>query len=205
MIEVVGLKKNFGELEVFDNLSFRVADRAGLFVTGKSGCGKTTLLRMIAGLDEDYAGTVILDERYVDASVRPKDRNIAMVFQESALWNHMTVEKNMSYGMKEKDREKLAFVAEGLQIADLLKKYPEEISGGQAKRVSLARALLSGKTNLLLDEPLSNVDSRTKEVIIDFLKRQYAKKRCIVYVTHDKEELADFDFDILEIGHEENG
>ena len=200
----MGLEKHFGDLKVFYDLSFRVDEKSGLFVTGRSGCGKTTLLRIIAGLDPDYTGDVIIDGKRMDASVRAQDRNVAIVFQESTLWNHMTVEKNMSYGMKKKDMEKIEFVAEGLQIRELLKKYPEEISGGQAKRVALARALLSGKTNLLLDEPLSNVDRSTKDLIIDFLKKQYSDSRCIIYVTHDKEELSAFAFDVLEMEHEAN-
>lgn len=199
MIEVSKLKKYFGDEMIFENISFRVGDREGLFVTGASGSGKTTMLRILSGFDADYEGDVFIDGRKTDGNVAPNCRNIAIVFQEPALWNNMTIEKNMSYGMREYDREKLLFVAQGLQIENLLKKYPEEVSGGQAKRVSLARALLSGKNNLLLDEPLSNVDLRTKEIIIDFIKHNYLQNRCILYVTHDREEIERLPFGLLEM------
>ncbi len=200
MIEVSRLTKEFDGIRVFEKLSFRVNDDEGLFVTGASGCGKTTLLRILAGFDADYEGDVFLDGRHTEADVAPDARNIAIVFQEPTLWNHMSIEKNMSYGMKKTDREKLMSVAEGLQIKALLKKYPEEVSGGEAKRVSLARALLSEKKNLLLDEPLSNVDLKTKEIIIDFMKGNYFRNRCILYVTHDRDEMEGLPFGRIEMG-----
>lgn len=199
MIEVMGLSKHFENLEVFKDLSFLVNDNEGMFIVGASGCGKTTLLRLIAGFDDDYQGKMRIDGRLVNQSVAPGERDVAIVFQEPTLWNHMTVEKNMSYGMKDNDRDRLVEVARGLEISELLNKYPEQISGGQAKRVSLARALLSGKKNLLLDEPLSNVDQKTKDVIMDFLRTDYLSKRCIIYVTHDSKEIERLPFKIKEM------
>ena len=131
--------------------------------------------------------------------ILPNKRDIAIVFQEPTLWNHLSVKKNISYGMPVKDDEKLIHVARGLQIDQVLERYPEEISGGQAKRVSLARALLSEKKHLLLDEPLANVDKETKEIITDFLKAGYVKNKCIIYVTHDRDEIEMLPFKVLEL------
>ncbi len=200
MIKVSGLTKCFGKQSVLNDLSFVVADRDGIFVTGPSGCGKTTLLRILSGFDTDYSGEIIIDGSVMGDDNRPADRNIAIVFQEPALWNHMTVEKNMSYGMKEKDRERLVNTARALRIEELFGKYPEEISGGEAKRVSLARAILSGKGNLLLDEPLSNVDTDTKEIIIDYLKSDVLVDKCVIYVTHDINEIEKLPFDRIDLG-----
>lgn len=199
MIEVSKLKKNYGEWKVFDDISFHLGDNEGLFLEGASGCGKTTLLRILAGFDTDFDGDLIIDRIRISKDILPNKRNIAIVFQDSTLWNHMTIEKNMSYGMQKYDREMLMFVAKGLKIENLLHKYPEEISGGQAKRVSLARALLSGKNNLLLDEPLSNVDLKTKEIIMEFLKENYLGNRCILYVTHDRDEIERLPFKVIEM------
>lgn len=199
MIRATKLTKFFDEQQIFKDMSFEVGENTGLFITGPSGCGKTTLLRILAGFDTDYSGQILIDGTEIQKELEPRKRNIAIVFQEPTLWNHMSVEQNLAYGMKKKNMQELKLLAEKLQIAELLKKYPEEISGGQAKRVSLARALLSGKKNLLLDEPLSNVDPKTKEIILEFLRQEYLDKKCVLYITHDKDEIGSLPFEVMEM------
>ena len=199
MIEVVNLTKEFDKNKIFENLSFSITDNEGLFLVGPSGCGKTTVLRIISGLDADYQGQISVDQTVMTGDFPPNKRDVGIVFQEPTLWQHMTVRANISFAMPKRNDEALIKVAERLEIRDILDKYPYAISGGQAKRVSLARALLSGKKNLLLDEPLANVDVRTKEIIMNFLKEDYLTDKCVIYVTHDRDELNMLPFRVLEM------
>lgn len=199
MIAVKNVGKAYGANTVFADVSFTVEDQKGMFLTGASGCGKTTLLRLIAGFDLDYTGEIRIDGRTMTEKIQPRERDIAVVFQEPTLWNHMTIRKNLVYGMKQKDDEAVQRIAEKLEIAELLDRYPEEISGGQAKRASLARALLADKKYLLLDEPLSNVDRKTKDIILDFLSEEVIGKKSVIYVTHDAEEMNRMKLDVLEL------
>ena len=200
MIEVQEIQKEFNGIKVLEGISFRVDDNNGLFIIGSSGCGKSTLLRIIAGFDYEYSGEISINGKKIDKKLSPNQRDIGIVFQDPTLWNHMTVKQNVSYGMMEKREERILEVVNGLQIEHLLHKYPEEISGGQAMRVSLARALLSDKGNLLLDEPLSNVDIQTKQIIMDYLRKNYCNYKCIIYVTHDRGEVKELPFRLLDIG-----
>ena len=199
MIAVKNVGKAYGANTVFADVSFTVEDQKGMFLTGASGCGKTTLLRLIAGFDLDYTGEIRIDGRTMTEKIQPRERDIAAVFQEPTLWNHMTIRKNLMYGMKQKDDEAVQKIAEKLEIAELLDRYPEEISGGQAKRASLARALLADKKYLLLDEPLSNVDRKTKDIILDYLLEEVIGKKSVIYVTHDAEEMNRMKLDVLEL------
>lgn len=199
MIAVKNVGKAYGANTVLADVSFTVEDQKGMFLTGASGCGKTTLLRLIAGFDLDYTGEIRIDGRTMTEKIQPRERDIAVVFQEPTLWNHMTIRKNLVYGMKQKDNEAVQKIAEKLEIAELLDRYPEEISGGQAKRASLARALLADKKYLLLDEPLSNVDRKTKDIILDFLSEEVIGKKSVIYVTHDAEEMNRMKLDVLEL------
>ena len=200
MIEVQEIQKEFNGIKVLEGISFRVDDNNGLFIIGSSGCGKSTLLRIIAGFDYEYSGEISINGKKIDKKLSPNQRDIGIVFQDPTLWNHMTVKQNVSYGMMEKREERILEVVNGLQIEHLLHKYPEEISGGQAMRVSLARALLSDKGNLLLDEPLSNVDVQTKQIVMDYLRKNYCNCKCIIYVTHDRGEVKELPFRLLDIG-----
>ena len=199
MIAVKNVGKAYGANTVFADVSFMVEDQKGMFLTGASGCGKTTLLRLIAGFDLDYTGEIRIDGRTMTEKIQPRERDVAVVFQEPTLWNHMTIRKNLMYGMKQKDYEAVQKIAEKLEIAELLDRYPEEISGGQAKRASLARALLADKKYLLLDEPLSNVDRKTKDIILDYLSEEVIGKKSVIYVTHDAEERNRMKLDVLEL------
>ena len=199
MIAVKNVGKAYGANTVFADVSFMVEDQKGMFRTGASGCGKTTLLRLIAGFDLDYTGEIRIDGRTMTEKIQPRERDVAVVFQEPTLWNHMTIRKNLMYGMKQKDDEAVQKIAEKLEIAELLDRYPEEISGGQAKRASLARALLADKKYLLLDEPLSNVDRKTKDIILDYLSEEVIGKKSVIYVTHDAEERNRMKLDVLEL------
>ena len=199
MIAVKNVGKAYGANTVFADVSFMVEDQKGMFLTGASGCGKTTLLRLIAGFDLDYTGEIRIDGRTLTEKIQPRERDVAVVFQEPTLWNHMTIRKNLMYGMKQKDDEAVQKIAEKLEIAELLDRYPEEISGGQAKRASLARALLADKKYLLLDEPLSNVDRKTKDIILDYLSEEVIGKKSVIYVTHDAEERNRMKLDVLEL------
>ena len=199
MIAVKNVGKAYGANTVFADVSFMVEDQKGMFLTGASGCGKTTLLRLIAGFDLDYTGEIRIDGRTMTEKIQPRERDVAVVFQEPTLWNHMTIRKNLMYGMKQKDDEAVQKIAEKLEIAELLDRYPEEISGGQAKRASLARALLADKKYLLLDEPLSNVDRKTKDIILDYLSEEVIGKKSVFYVTHDAEERNRMKLDVLEL------
>lgn len=199
MIAVKNVGKAYGANTVFADVSFTVEDQKGMFLTGASGCGKTTLLRLIAGFDLDYTGEIRIDGRTMTEKIQPRERDVAVVFQEPTLWNHMTIRKNLMYGMKQKDDEAVQKIAEKLEIAELLDRYPEEISGGQAKRASLARALLADKKYLLLDEPLSNVDRKTKDIILDYLSEEVIGKKSVIYVTHDAEERNRMKLDVLEL------
>ena len=199
MIAVKNVGKAYGANTVFADVSFTVEDQKGMFLTWASGCEKTTLLRLIAGFDLDYTGEIRIDGRTMTEKIQPRERDIAVVFQEPTLWNHMTIRKNLVYGMKQKDDEAVQKIAEKLEIAELLDRYPEEISGGQAKRASLARALLADKKYLLLDEPLSNVDRKTKDIILDYLSEEVIGKKSVIYVTHDAEEMNRMKLDVLEL------
>ena len=168
----------------------------GSFTTllGPSGCGKTTLLRLISGFLEPQQGEIELDG-INQKGIEPNKRKIGMVFQDYALFPHMTVRKNIEFGLKlNKDTKaeadkKISQIAETLNLEDLLERYPDELSGGQQQRVALARALVLNPQVLLMDEPLSSLDSKLRERVREELRAVQQKlKITTVYVTHDQEE-----------------
>ena len=168
----------------------------GSFTTllGPSGCGKTTLLRLISGFLEPQQGVIELDG-VNQKGIEPNKRKIGMVFQDYALFPHMTVRKNIEFGLKlnketkSEAAEKISQVAETLNLEDLLERYPDELSGGQQQRVALARALVLNPQVLLMDEPLSSLDSKLRERVREELRAVQQKlKITTVYVTHDQEE-----------------
>jgi len=175
-------------------LSLRVEDKELLVLLGPSGCGKTTTLRLIAGLESPSRGAIFLDGLNLDA-VPPKDRGVAMMFQEPALYPHMTVGENLSFGLKLRGcpkaelRERMQRTAELLEIADCLARKPASLSGGQRQRVALGRAIVQQPKVLLLDEPLSNLDPQLRlKLRAELRQLQQRLELTMIYVTHDQAE-----------------
>lgn len=186
-IEVTNLCKQYSQ-EVLKNFSLSVNEGEMVVLLGESGCGKSTFIRILAGLENADSGSVFLNGIFMDDRTPPNKRNIALVYQEPVLWNHMPVWKNIAYGMAKKDKNVIYELMNALEIGGLEKRFPEEISGGQAKRVALARALAADKGILLLDEPLSNIDEKTKLKNLEYLVQNYKDRKTILYVTHSKME-----------------
>lgn len=191
MIKCQQVTKCYREVIPVNQVDLYVKKGESIAIFGESGSGKSTLLRLIAGLEEPNEGEILLDGKKWSTKEPLWQRDVALVFQEPALWNHMTVEQNISFGMRGTRKEKKMFtqeLMEALHISELGKRYPYEISGGQAKRVALARACGAKRSILLLDEPLSNLDEASKEIAIQFLLERYKGQCTIVYVTHNLEE-----------------
>jgi spermidine/putrescine ABC transporter ATP-binding subunit len=193
-ISVRGLTKRFGANVVVSRASFDIQEGELFTLLGPSGCGKTTLLRLIAGFYAPDEGEVSFDARVVNA-VPPHDRGIGMVFQNYALWPHMTVFENVAYGLKlrkvakEEIAKRVRALLEKVKLGALEERYPGQISGGQQQRVALARALVLNPKILLLDEPLSNLDAKIRiQVRAEIRKLQKELGITTVYVTHDQEE-----------------
>ena len=177
-----------------DNLSLEVHDGEFMILVGSSGCGKTTALRMIAGLERPTAGAIRIGEQVVN-EVSAKDRDIAMVFQNYALYPHMTVARNLGYPLRQRHvaraevERRVGEVARMLGLAELLKRRPAQLSGGQRQRVAMGRALVREPDVFLLDEPLSNLDAKLRVQMRAELKRLHARLGITtIYVTHDQVE-----------------
>jgi multiple sugar transport system ATP-binding protein len=188
------LYKDFGAVEVLKDINLSIEEGEFLVLVGPSGCGKSTLLNIVAGLETASAGEILIDDRVVN-EVAPKDRDIAMVFQSYALYPTMTVEKNITFGMRVRNvprkerQEALHRVAKLLHIEHLLRRKPSQLSGGQRQRVAMGRALVRRPKLFLFDEPLSNLDAKLRAQMrgeIKQLHRQFGAT--IVYVTHDQTE-----------------
>ena len=183
-----------GGVRAVDEVSLHIADQEFVVLVGPSGCGKTTTLRMIAGLEEITAGTIRIGNQVVNR-MPPKDRDIAMVFQNYALYPHMTVYKNMAFGLKlrgmrsEEIQARVKDAARILDIEHLLDRKPRALSGGQKQRVAVGRAIVREPAAFLFDEPLSNLDAKLRVTTRAELKRLHQRlKTTTVYVTHDQEE-----------------
>ena len=171
-----------------------IMDREFIVLVGPSGCGKSTTLRMVAGLEEISSGTISIGERIVN-DIPPKDRDIAMVFQNYALYPHMTVYENMAFGLKlrkypkEEIKQRVMEAAEILGIQEMLERKPKQLSGGQRQRVAVGRAIVRKPKVFLFDEPLSNLDAKLRVTTRAELKSLHQRlKTTTVYVTHDQEE-----------------
>lgn len=191
-VKLKSLTKKFGHHLVVDRLNLSINDGEFVTLLGPSGCGKTTLLRMIAGLEKVDEGEIIIGGKIYN-DLPAQKRNLAMVFQNYALFPHMNVLKNIVFGLRlkkiptERIRSKLDWVINLLHLKGLEERLPREISGGQRQRVALARALVLDPDALLLDEPLSNLDAALRETAIEELKNIHRKVgKTIIYVTHNQ-------------------
>jgi len=193
-VRLVNLSKRFPGVIAVNNVSLEIRDQEFLVLVGPSGCGKTTCLRMIAGLEESSDGEIWIGDRLVN-DVSPKDRDIAMVFQNYALYPHMSVYENMAFGLKlrkvprEEIARRVAEAAEMLGIQGLLKRRPKELSGGQRQRVAVGRAIVREPAVFLMDEPLSNLDAKLRiQTRAELIKLHRRLGITTVYVTHDQVE-----------------
>ena len=190
------IAKTFGSNTVLQDLNLTIEDEEFFILLGPSGCGKTTTLNLICGLETPDYGEIFLDERNV-TNLSPKERNVAMVFQDYALYPHLSVFENLAFPLKVPGykinkmeiEERVKKVTQLLQIENLLNRLPKEISGGQRQRVSVGRALVRNPAVCCMDEPLSNLDARLRVQMRSELKRLYQEiKTTVIYVTHDQAE-----------------
>ncbi len=193
-IRLENLTKRYQEVTAVDHLNLEIEDGDLVCLLGPSGCGKSTTLSIIAGLEQATEGSIYFDEENV-GGLEAEERDIGMVFQDYALYPHMTVQENIAFplkmqGWKKKDRiEKVKEAAKMLQIEEYLKRKPGKLSGGQQQRVAIARAIVKNPKILLLDEPLSNLDARLRIELRDEIRRvQKQLGITTIFVTHDQEE-----------------
>jgi multiple sugar transport system ATP-binding protein len=186
--------KNFGDVEAVSSFYLDIQDKEFLVLLGPSGCGKSTTLRMIAGLEELTEGNIYIGETLVN-DMPPRDRDIAMVFQDYALYPHMTVYQNMAFGLKLRKfpkaeiNERVREAADILGIRELLTRKPRELSGGQRQRVAVGRSIVRKPAVFLFDEPLSNLDAKLRgQMRTELSKLHDQLKTTIIYVTHDQVE-----------------
>ena len=191
-VTIAAVKKRFGEVEVLHGVDIDIADGSFTVLVGPSGCGKSTLLRMLAGLEQVSDGEIRIGARRVN-ELPPKARDIAMVFQNYALYPHMTVRQNMAFAlMLAKDDEatierKVSRAAGILGLAELLQRYPRQLSGGQRQRVAMGRAIVRDPQVFLFDEPLSNLDAKLRVAMRTEIKELHLRlKTTSIYVTHDQ-------------------
>jgi len=188
------LFKNYGKLEVVHGINLNVVDQEFVVLVGPSGCGKSTVLRMIAGLEDITSGTIEIADKVVN-EIAPKDRDAAMVFQNYALYPHMNVYKNMSFGLtlrkipKDEIEQRVKEVAAILELDDFLYRKPHELSGGQRQRVAMGRAIVRRPAVYLFDEPLSNLDAKLRtQMRLEIKQLHHQVQNTIIYVTHDQVE-----------------
>jgi multiple sugar transport system ATP-binding protein len=191
-VEIRNVRKSFGPVEVLHGVSVPIEDGEFVVLVGPSGCGKSTLLRMLAGLENITSGEISIGDRVVN-NVHPKERDIAMVFQNYALYPHMTVAQNMGFSLKLRKSavteidERVAKAADILGLGQLLDRFPRQLSGGQRQRVAMGRAIVRDPQVFLFDEPLSNLDAKLRVQMRTEIKELHQRLRTTtVYVTHDQ-------------------
>ncbi|RWE72173.1 MAG: ATP-binding cassette domain-containing protein, partial [Mesorhizobium sp.] len=191
-VAISSVAKAFGTVKVLHEVSVDIADGQFVVLVGPSGCGKSTLLRMVAGLETVSGGTISIGERVVN-NLPPAKRDIAMVFQNYALYPHKTVEQNMAFALKLRGTdpavvaERVKRAADILDLAPYLKRYPRQLSGGQRQRVAMGRAIVRNPQVFLFDEPLSNLDAKLRVQMRTEIKELHQRlKTTTIYVTHDQ-------------------
>ena len=192
--QLKNLHKSFGTVEILKGVDLTIEPRSFTVLLGPSGCGKSTTLRILAGLEAQTSGEVWIGDRDVSV-LEPRERDIAMVFQNYALYPNMTIARNMGFGLKTRKtpaaeiRARVAEAARMLGINDLLKRYPRQLSGGQQQRVAIGRAIVRKPNLFLFDEPLSNLDAKLRvEMRTELLRLHRELGATTIYVTHDQEE-----------------
>lgn len=188
------VKSYDGKKNIIDNINLKIKDKEFIVLVGSSGCGKSTILRLISGLEDITSGEILIDDKVVN-NVHPKDRDIAFVFQSYALYPHMSVYDNIAFGLKMRKYDKKTIdakvreVAESLNLTELLNRKPKQLSGGQRQRVALGRAIVRNPKVFLMDEPLSNLDANLRVHMRSEIKRLHQKlQTTFIYVTHDQTE-----------------
>ena len=188
------VKSYDGKKNIIDNINLEIKDKEFIVLVGSSGCGKSTILRLISGLEEITKGEILIDGKVVN-NIHPKDRDIAFVFQSYALYPHMSVYDNIAFGLKMRkyDKktidEKVREVAKSLNLEELLDRKPRQLSGGQRQRVALGRAIVRNPKVFLMDEPLSNLDANLRVQMRSEIKKLHKKlQTTFIYVTHDQTE-----------------
>jgi len=196
MIVVNRVSKSYGDVKAVDHVSLESSVGESTVILGPSGSGKTTLLRLIAGLEMPDDGEIYIAGELaskVGWAIAPHQRGLGFIFQTSALWPHMTVAQNIMFGLygmpKHKARSRLQKLLERTSLTGLERRYPHQLSGGEARRVALARTLAPQPKGLLMDEPLINVDMELKDRLLSLIKQEVLQtKACMIYVTHDADE-----------------
>jgi multiple sugar transport system ATP-binding protein len=191
-VQIRGLRKRFGAIDALRGIDLDIADGEFTVLVGPSGCGKSTLLRLIAGLEEISDGEISIGGEIVN-DIRPRDRDVAMVFQDYALYPHMTVEKNIGFGLRARKmpqpeiNERVNRASAMLGIEQLQRRYPRQLSGGQRQRVAIGRAIVRDPQIFLFDEPLSNLDAQLRDEMRWEIKRLHREiSTTMIYVTHDQ-------------------
>ncbi|MHA3913549.1 ABC transporter ATP-binding protein [Halovulum sp. GXIMD14793] len=193
-LDLIDLKKSYGSVEVLHDINLSIADGEFVVLVGPSGCGKSTTLRMIAGLEDVTSGQIRIGDKVVN-NLAPKERDIAMVFQNYAIYPHMSVHRNIGFGLRtsglpraERDA-RIRQVAEALEMTELLERRPNQLSGGQRQRVAIGRAMVRDPAVFLFDEPLSNLDAKLRtQMRLEIKKLHRRVGKTIVFVTHDQVE-----------------
>lgn len=205
VIVIENVYKSFGDTKAVENVNLKISAGSSLVICGPSGCGKTTLLRLIAGLEVPDKGIIHINgikASTPEAVLSPHKRGIGFVFQTSSLWPHMNIRDNICFGlegMSKKEKEvRLEELIDAMELWGMEKRYPHQISGGQARRAALARALAPQPSILLMDEPLTNLDAELKRKLIVYIKDRIARwGSVLLYVTHDENEVSDISDKII--------